>query len=132
MRLENLLRGMTIPGNVPNKRKNTMTKHLSKDEKALFVIQNLVGEIVRLNKVIARAKVSVDINNRRQMISIESSPIPPSFNSPPPPHAPAHPPPPTYRFPTISTFPLNILSIFKILPDTFAHPKPKTKYISKT
>ena len=58
---------MTIPGNVPNKRKNTMTKHLTKDEKALFVIQNLVGEIVRLNKVIARAKVSVDINNSRDM-----------------------------------------------------------------
>ena len=58
---------MTIPGNVPNKRKNTMTKHLTKDEKALFEIQNLVGEIVRLNKVIARAKVSVDINNSRDM-----------------------------------------------------------------
>ena len=58
---------MTIPGNVPNKRKNTMTKHLTKDEKALLVIQNHVGEIVRLNKVIARAKGSVDINNSRNM-----------------------------------------------------------------
>ena len=67
MRLENLLRGMAIPGNVPNKRKDTTTKHLTKDEKALFVIQNLVGEIIRLNKVIARAKGSVDINNSRDM-----------------------------------------------------------------
>ena len=49
-----------IPGNVPNKRKNTMTKQLTKDEKALFVIQNLVGEIVRLNKVNTRLKGSVD------------------------------------------------------------------------
>ena len=65
MRLENLLRGMTSPGNVPDKRKNTTAKHLTKDEKALFVIQNLVGEIVKLNKVIARAKGSVDINISR-------------------------------------------------------------------
>ena len=35
---------------------NTMTKHFTKDEKSLFVIQNLVAEIVRLNKLNARIK----------------------------------------------------------------------------
>ena len=44
-----------------------MTKQLTKDEKALFVIQNLVGEIVRLNKVIARAKGSIDNDNCRDL-----------------------------------------------------------------
>ena len=48
MRLENLLRGMTVPGAVPQKRKENMRKQLTQDEKTLFVIQNLVGEIVRL------------------------------------------------------------------------------------
>ena len=56
MRLENLLRGMTIPGTVPSSRRKTMTKHFTIDEKSLFVIQNLVGEIVRLNKLNARIK----------------------------------------------------------------------------
>ena len=67
MRLENLLRGMTIPGNVPNKRNNTNTKYFSKDEKALFLIQNYVGEIVNLNKDIARTKGSVNINNSQDI-----------------------------------------------------------------
>ena len=56
MRLENLLRGMTIPGKVSNSRRKNVTKQLSKDEKALFVVQNLIGEIVRLNKLRAREK----------------------------------------------------------------------------
>ena len=50
MRLENILSGFTVPGKVSNSRRSNMTKDLTKDEKALFVIQNLVGEIVRLNK----------------------------------------------------------------------------------
>ena len=56
MRLKNLLCGMTVPGKVPDSRRKTVSKHFTNDERALFVIQNLVGEIVRLNKLIARQK----------------------------------------------------------------------------
>ena len=59
MRLENLLRGMTIPGKISNSRRKKITKQLSKDERTLFVVQNLIGEIVRLNKLRAREKGSV-------------------------------------------------------------------------
>ena len=56
MRLENLLRGMMIPGEIPDERRTNMTTQLTAEQKSLFVIQNLVGEIVRLNKVIGRIK----------------------------------------------------------------------------
>ena len=56
MRVENLLRGMTIPGTIPESRKKNMTKHLNKDERSLFVVQNLLGEIIRLKKLNARNK----------------------------------------------------------------------------
>ena len=54
MRLENVLRGMTIPGVVPQERRKNITKQLSSDQKSLFVVQNLVGEIVRLDKLVQR------------------------------------------------------------------------------
>ena len=54
MRLENIFRGMTIPGVVPLERKENTTKQLSSDQKSLFVVQNLVGEIVRLDKLVQR------------------------------------------------------------------------------
>ena len=56
MRLENILRGMVIPGTVPHQRKENMTKQLSSEDKSLFLIQNLVGEIVRLHKILGRMK----------------------------------------------------------------------------
>ena len=54
MRLENILRGMTIPGVVPQDRRENMTKQLTRDQRSLFVVQNLVGEIVRLQKLVLR------------------------------------------------------------------------------
>ena len=54
MILENLLRGMTVPGRVPKDRIDDMTKQLSMDQKSIFIIQNLVGEIVRLHKLLAK------------------------------------------------------------------------------
>ena len=56
MRLENLLRGMMIPGEIPDEHRTNMTTQLTAEQKSLFVIQNLVGEIVRLNNVIGRIK----------------------------------------------------------------------------
>ena len=56
MRLENLLTGFTVPGVVPTNRMENMNKQLSTDQKALFVIQNLIPEIVRLNKLLAKVK----------------------------------------------------------------------------
>ena len=56
MQLENLLTGFTIPGVVPTNRMENMNKQLSTDQKALFVIQNLISEIVRLNKLLAKVK----------------------------------------------------------------------------
>ena len=56
MRLENLLRGMMIPGEIPDERRTNMTTQLTAEQKSLFLIQNLVDEIVRLNKVIGRMK----------------------------------------------------------------------------
>ena len=56
MLLENLLQGMTIPGLVPQERKGSMSKQMSRDLKSLFIIQNLIGEIVRLQKVIGKIK----------------------------------------------------------------------------
>ena len=52
MRLENILVGMTIPGVVSQNRLENMSKQLLPEEKSLFMIQNLVGEIVRLQKLI--------------------------------------------------------------------------------
>ena len=54
MRLENILRGMTIPGVVTQERRENITKQLSSDQKSFFVVQNLVGEIVRLDKLVQR------------------------------------------------------------------------------
>ena len=54
MRLENLLSGLTIPGAVPADRVENLDKQLSTDQKALFVIQNLISEIARLNKRLAK------------------------------------------------------------------------------
>ena len=54
MRLENILRGMAIPGVVPQEHRENKTKQLSRDQKPLFVVQNLVGEIVRLDKLVQR------------------------------------------------------------------------------
>ena len=56
MRLENILRGMTIPGMVSQHRQENISKQLLPEEKALFLIQNLVGEIVRLHKLMAAMK----------------------------------------------------------------------------
>ena len=56
MRLENILRGMIIPGTVPHSREENMSKQLSCEEKALFLIQNLVGKIVRVHKLLGRLK----------------------------------------------------------------------------
>ena len=56
MRLENILRGLTIPGVVPQDREHNFSKQLTEDHKLLFVIQNLVGEIVRLEKLVQRIK----------------------------------------------------------------------------
>ena len=42
MRLENLLRGMIVPGAVSLERKENPRKQMTRDEKAVFVIQNLV------------------------------------------------------------------------------------------
>ena len=56
MRLENLLTGFTVPGVVPKNRMENKNKQLSTDQKALFVIQNLISEIVRLNKLLAKDK----------------------------------------------------------------------------
>ena len=56
MLLESLLRGMTIPGKVPQKRTENMGKQLSSEEKSLFIIQNLIGEIVRLQKKLFKMK----------------------------------------------------------------------------
>ena len=54
MRLESLLSGLTIPGAVPADRVENFDKQLSTHQKALFVIQNLISEIVRLNKCLAK------------------------------------------------------------------------------
>ena len=54
MRLENILRGMTVPGVIPQERRKNITKQLSNDEKSLIVLHNLVGEIVRLDKLVQR------------------------------------------------------------------------------
>ena len=56
MLIRNLLKGMTIPGAVPTSRTQNITKQLSTDEKSLFLIQSLIGEIVRLHKILARIK----------------------------------------------------------------------------
>ena len=56
MRLENILRGMTIPGVVPQQRQENQSKQLPSEEKALFCIQNLVGEIVRLQKLLCKMR----------------------------------------------------------------------------
>lgn len=56
MLLRNLLKGMTIPGAVPTSRKENMTVQLSTDQKSLFLIQSLIGEIARLHKFLARIK----------------------------------------------------------------------------
>ena len=56
MRLENILRGMTIPGVVPQHRQENVLNQLPSEDKALFLIQNLVGEIVRLHKLLCKMK----------------------------------------------------------------------------
>ena len=65
MILENLLRGMPVPGRVPRDRIDNLTKQLSMDQQSIFIIQNLVGEIVRLHKLLAkknRSTLNSDIN----------------------------------------------------------------------
>ena len=57
MILENLLRGMTVPGRVPKDRIDDMREQLSMEQKSIFIIQNLVGEIVRLHKLLAKKKM---------------------------------------------------------------------------
>ena len=54
MRFESLLIGLTIPCVVPADRVENLDKQLSDDQKALLVIQNLISEIVRLNKCLAK------------------------------------------------------------------------------
>ena len=56
MLLENLLRGMTIPGEVPQDRSENMRKQLLSEEKSLFVTKNLIGEIVRFQKKLVEIK----------------------------------------------------------------------------
>ena len=56
MLLENLLKGMTIPGVVPEERRGSMSKQMSCDLKTLYVTQTLIGEIVRLQKLIGKIK----------------------------------------------------------------------------
>ena len=76
MILENLLKGMTIPGVVPENRLDNQTKQLSVDEKALFIIQNLIGEISRLQKLLAKRKgVTLSAEVIGVMDSIEQSTI---------------------------------------------------------
>ena len=70
MRLENLLRGMTLPGAVPHKRKENIRKQLSQDEKTVFVVQNLVGEIVRLEKQLQRSKGHSLYSDQMQSLNI--------------------------------------------------------------
>ena len=48
--------GFTVPGVVPTNRMENKNKQLSTDQKALFIIQNLISEIVRLNKLLAKVK----------------------------------------------------------------------------
>ena len=72
MRLENILRGLTIPGVVPQDRELNFSKKLTEDHKLLFVIQNLVGEIVRLEKLVQRIKghdINLDIIKSIKMIN---------------------------------------------------------------
>ena len=76
MRLENLLRGMTLPGAVSLERKQNPRKQLTTDEKTVFVIQNLVGEIVRLEKLLQRLKgYSPNANLIKSLTMIDQSAI---------------------------------------------------------
>ena len=54
--MDNILKGMIIPGTVPHWRKDNLAKQLSSEDMSLFKIQNLVGEIVRLHKVLGKMK----------------------------------------------------------------------------
>ena len=56
MRLENILRGMTIAGVVSQHHQDKISKQLLPEEKDLFLIHNRVGEIVRLYKLMAAMK----------------------------------------------------------------------------
>ena len=47
---------MTIPGVVSRHHQENISKQLLPEEKSLFLIQNLVGEIVRLHKLMAAMK----------------------------------------------------------------------------
>ena len=51
---------MMIPGEITEERRANMTRQLTPEQKSLFLVQNLVGEIVRLNKVIGRMKGRVE------------------------------------------------------------------------
>ena len=46
MRFKNILRGLTIVGVIPQERQKNQSKQLRSEERALFCIENLVGEIV--------------------------------------------------------------------------------------
>ena len=48
--------GFTVPGVIPTNRMENMNKQLTKDQKSLFIIQNLISEIIRLNKRLAKVK----------------------------------------------------------------------------
>ena len=76
MRLENILRGMTIPGVLSQHRQNNMSNQLLPEEKTLFFIQNLVGEIVRLHKLMSAMKgVTLDPEIATKIKNINQSNI---------------------------------------------------------
>ena len=78
MLLENLLQGMTIPGVVPQERRGSMSKQMSRDLRTLYVIQNLIGEIVRLQiqKLIGKIKGYIlDHSVLESVIHIDQSSI---------------------------------------------------------
>ena len=76
MRLENILSGLTIPGIVPQDREHDFSKQLTEDHKLLFVIQNLVGEIIRLEKLVQRIKGhDMNLENLKSIKMITQSEI---------------------------------------------------------
>ena len=49
--LENLLKGLTVPGEMPQDRRDYMTKQMSTYHKSSFIMKKLIAEIVRLHKL---------------------------------------------------------------------------------
>ena len=76
MRLEYILRGMTIPGVLTQHRQKNMSKQLLPEEKTLFFIQNLIGEIVRLHKLMSEMKgITLDTEISGKIKTINQSTI---------------------------------------------------------